>query len=115
VSERVEQDIAFADVMVFESNHDVAMLRNGPYPEFLKKRILGNRGHLSNLDTGRCLARMGKKTGLHVFLAHLSQHNNCPELALSTVGQVLEHQGVRLELDMFLHLAHPCDIVSFAL
>ena len=45
VSERVEQDIAFADVMVFESNHDVAMLRSGPYPEYLKKRILGTRGH----------------------------------------------------------------------
>ena len=115
VSERVERDIAFADVMVFESNHDVAMLRNGPYPEYLKKRILGNRGHLSNLDTGRCLARMGKKNGLHVFLAHLSQRNNCPELALSTVEQVLDQHGVRLGQELFLHLAHPCDTVSFSL
>jgi phosphoribosyl 1,2-cyclic phosphodiesterase len=115
VSERVEQDIAFADVMVFESNHDVAMLRSGPYPEYLKKRILGTRGHLSNLETGRCLARMGKKSGMHVFLAHLSQHNNCPELALSTVEKVLEQQGTRLDQDVFLHLAHPCDTVSFAL
>ena len=115
VSERVEQDIAFADVMVFESNHDVAMLRSGPYPEYLKKRILGTRGHLSNLETGRCLARMGKKSGMHVFLAHLSQHNNCPELALSTVEKVLEQQGTRLDQDLFLHLAHPCDTVSFSL
>ena len=115
VSERVEQDIAYADIMVFESNHDVAMLRNGPYPEYLKKRILSNRGHLSNLDTGRCLARMGKKPGLHVFLAHLSQQNNCPELALSTVAQVLDQQGVRLERDVFLHLTHPSETVSFAL
>lgn len=115
VSERVEQDIAFADVMVFESNHDVAMLRSGPYPEYLKKRILGTRGHLSNLETGRCLARMGKKSGMHVFLAHLSQHNNCPDLALSTVEKVLEQQGTRLDQDIFLHLAHPCDTVSFAL
>lgn len=115
VSERVEQDISYADVMVFESNHDVAMLRNGPYPEYLKKRILGTRGHLSNLETGRCLARMGKKQGLHVFLAHLSQHNNCPELALSTVEQVLDQQGIRLEQDLFLHLAHPRETVSFAL
>lgn len=115
VSERVEQDIAFADVMVFESNHDVAMLRSGPYPEYLKKRILGTRGHLSNLETGRCLARMGKKSGMHVFLAHLSQHNNCPDLALSTVEKVLEQQGTRLDQDLFLHLAHPCDTVSFSL
>jgi phosphoribosyl 1,2-cyclic phosphodiesterase len=115
VSERVEQDIAYADVMVFESNHDVAMLRNGPYPEFLKRRILGNRGHLSNLETGRCLARMGKKPGMHVFLAHLSQHNNNPELALSTVEQVLDQKGCRLDQDLFLHLAKPDNTVSFVL
>ncbi len=115
VSERVEQDIALADVMVFESNHDVAMLRNGPYPEHLKKRILGTRGHLSNLETARCLARMKKKCGMHVFLAHLSQHNNCPDLALSTVGKVLEQQGTRLDQDLFLHLAHPSETVSFTL
>ena len=115
VSERVEQDIANADLMVLESNHDVTMLRNGPYPDYLKKRIMGNRGHLSNLDTGRCLARIGKKTGMHVFLAHLSQHNNCPDLALSTVQQVLDRQGVRLEQDLFLHLTHPSDTVSFTL
>lgn len=115
VSERVEQDIALADVMVFESNHDVAMLRNGPYPEHLKKRILGTRGHLSNLETGRCLARMNKKSGMHVFLAHLSQQNNCPDLALSTVEKVLEQQGTRLEQDLFLHLAHPSETVSFTL
>lgn len=115
VSERVEQDLSMADVMVFESNHDVLMLRNGPYPEYLKKRILGNRGHLSNLDAGRCLARMRKKPGSHIFLAHLSQHNNCPELALDTVGQALDRQGVRVGQDIFLHLAHPCETVSYSL
>ena len=103
------------DLMVFEANHDVGMLRSGPYPEYLKKRILGNRGHLSNLETGRCLARMGKKTGVHVFLAHLSQHNNCPDLALSTVSQILDQQSVRLEQDLFLHLTRPSDTVSFSL
>lgn len=115
VSERVENDISYADVMVFESNHDVEMLQKGPYPEYLKKRILGTRGHLSNLETGRCLARMGKKRGMHVFLAHLSQQNNCPEIALSTVEQVLERQDCRPGQDLFLHLAHPCETVSFAL
>ena len=115
VSERVERDMAGADVMVFESNHDVGMLRSGPYPEHLKKRILGNRGHLSNLDTGRCLARMDRKNGMHVFLAHLSQHNNCPDLALSTVQQVLDRQGCRCGQDLFLHLAHPDETVSFTL
>jgi len=115
VSERVESDIAGADVMVFEANHDLAMLRDGPYPEYLKKRILGTRGHLSNLDTGRCLARMKKKTGMHVFLAHLSQHNNCPELAMSTVRQTLDRQGCRCDHDLFLHLTHPGTTVSFTL
>lgn len=115
VSERVEQDLADADVLVLESNHDLAMLRDGPYPEYLKKRILSNRGHLSNLETGRCLARMKKKDGMHVFLAHLSQHNNCPELALSTVQQVLDRQGCRSGQELFLHLTQPAQTVSFTL
>lgn len=115
VSERVERDIAGADVLVFEANHDIAMLRDGPYPAALKKRILSNRGHLSNLDAGRCLSRLEKKSGMHVFLAHLSQHNNCPELALATVRQVLDRPGCRAGQDLFLHLTQPDQTVSFSL
>ena len=73
------------DVLFLEANHDVRMLEVGKYPYFLKRRILGERGHLSNELAGRLLARLmhdGLKT---VVLGHLSQENNLPELAYETV------------------------------
>ena len=113
VSERVESVIAGADVMVFESNHDLGMLNVGPYPYPLKQRILSNKGHLSNSDTGRCLARMERKRGMHVFLAHLSRHNNHPDLALATVSQLLDKQGCAVGSDLYLHVTKPDATVSF--
>jgi len=73
------------DAMVLESNHDEGMLRNGPYPEFLKRRIRGPNGHLSNSETALALrAILGPHTKA-VLLAHLSQRNNTEDLALQTV------------------------------
>ncbi len=73
-----------SSVIVIESNHDIEMLLNGPYPYYLKQRILGPEGHLSNEDCGRALEDSidGDKT---VVLAHISEHNNTPELAEKTV------------------------------
>ena len=68
------------DALLLEANHDVNMLQVGPYPYYLKQRILGDRGHLSNENTGRLLCRIlhdGLKT---VLLGHLSKENNLPEL-----------------------------------
>ena len=73
------------DVMVLESNHDERMLRTGPYPEFLKRRIRGPQGHLSNSESAVALrALMGPRTRA-VLLGHLSQRNNTEDLALRTV------------------------------
>jgi phosphoribosyl 1,2-cyclic phosphodiesterase len=73
------------DAMVLESNHDERMLRTGPYPEYLKTRIRGPSGHLSNAESAMALrALMGPRTR-SVLLGHLSQKNNTEELALSTV------------------------------
>jgi phosphoribosyl 1,2-cyclic phosphodiesterase len=73
------------DAMVLESNHDERMLRNGPYPEFLKARIRGPQGHLSNSESAKALrALLGPNTRA-VLLGHLSQRNNTEELALETV------------------------------
>ena len=79
------------DALLLEANHDVNMLQVGPYPYYLKKRILGDRGHLSNENSGRLLCRIlhdGLKT---VFLGHLSKENNLPELAF---------ESVRMEINM---------------
>lgn len=73
------------DALVLESNHDEAMLRTGPYPEFLKRRIRGPKGHLSNVESATALrSLLGPRTRA-VLLAHLSQRNNTEELALRTV------------------------------
>jgi len=82
VTARVASRFKSADAIIIESNHDVQMLKDGPYPEFLKKRILGKQGHLSNAQSAEALAgAMGNATR-HVLLAHLSRENNKPEIAL---------------------------------
>jgi phosphoribosyl 1,2-cyclic phosphodiesterase len=79
------------DGLLLEANHDVRMLQAGPYPYYLKQRILGDRGHLSNENSGRLLSRiLGDQTGF-VFLGHLSRENNMPELA---------YEAVRAEVDL---------------
>ncbi len=82
VTPRLRQKFQDADALIIESNHDVQMLKGGRYPEFLKKRILGKQGHLSNEQAGEVLAGVLNNKLRHVSLAHLSQDNNLPEKAL---------------------------------
>ena len=88
------------DAVLIESNYDPDMLRDGPYPWSLKQRILGGYGHLSNTDTARYLGRdLGEACRL-VVLAHLSQQNNHPEVALMAAEAALRGRGrseVRVE------------------
>lgn len=73
------------DAVLIESNHDVRMLETGPYPYYLKKRILGEHGHLSNETCGRLLNHILHDNLKHIFLGHLSKENNYEELAYETV------------------------------
>jgi len=85
-------------VLVIESNHDIDMLRMGPYPGYLKKRILSDSGHLSNTACAtECsyFASMGTK---HILLAHLSKENNTPECAFNCVKEALKHTDVSLRV-----------------
>jgi phosphoribosyl 1,2-cyclic phosphodiesterase len=89
--------------LVLESNHDEEMLAGGPYPFFLKRRIAGDFGHLGNAQAAMLL-RAVMHDGLgHVVAAHLSRHNNMPELAAAGFAQVL---GWRAEE---IHVADPLD------
>ncbi len=84
--------------IVLEANHDVAMLRNGPYPEFLKARILSRGGHLSNVESAT-LCRGLAENGTEAFLlSHLSNENNTPELALQTVQNYLDEGNIKANL-----------------
>lgn len=73
------------DAILLEANHDVKMLEAGPYPYYLKRRILGDYGHLSNENAGRLLNCILHENLKHIFLGHLSKENNYEELAYETV------------------------------
>ena len=75
------------DVLVIESNYDPEMLRDGPYPWALKQRVAGRTGHLSNLEAAELLRDVVDDRLKAVVLAHLSEHNNTPELARRTAGR----------------------------
>lgn len=104
VDEGLYREIKNADILVLEANHDVDMLKIGKYPWFLKQRILGDNGHLSNESAAEILVRLlsEKEKKRKIFLAHLSRENNFPEMAYQTVKNILEegnyYIGKHLEL-----------------
>jgi phosphoribosyl 1,2-cyclic phosphodiesterase len=92
--------IAESRLVVLEANHDEAMLRRGPYPAHLQRRILSDSGHLSNAGCADLLVRaiQGSAQPPTVWLAHLSETNNRPHLAKQTVQRRLTQVGIRLDL-----------------
>ncbi len=94
ITPEIEALIAEANYLVIEANHEVEMLQNGSYPDFLKQRILSQVGHLSNTDCGLTLAKNATPKLRHVWLCHLSYDNNAPELARYTVEGILRVHGI---------------------
>ncbi len=96
VTDTMRRYLAGADAVVIEANHDETMLREGPYPAYLKRRILSPNGHLSNADCA-ALARTLAESGTgKIVLAHLSRENNTPAKARDTVAAALEGTGAQL-------------------
>jgi phosphoribosyl 1,2-cyclic phosphodiesterase len=83
VTRRIAKACESLDILVIESNHDEHMLHNGSYPVSLKRRIASRLGHLSNPEAGRFAKEMVHKDLKHVVLAHLSEENNTPTLAMT--------------------------------
>ncbi|HEY0929503.1 MAG TPA: MBL fold metallo-hydrolase [Gemmatimonas sp.] len=81
------------DLLVLESNHDTSMLANGPYPRALKARIRGGSGHLSNTTSAMLAAECAHRGLRGVLLAHLSETNNSPDIAVATARDVLRRAG----------------------
>ena len=94
VTEEMKATIARANYLVIEANHDVEMVESGPYPPYLKKRILSPSGHLSNTDCGKVIAENMTESLRRVWLCHLSEENNHPELARKTVETILRSYGI---------------------
>lgn len=97
VSDRIKGVIENADAYLFESNHDIEMLRMGQYPWHLKQRILGDQGHLSNEDGAIAMAEVLGDATKRIYLGHLSQDNNMKELARMTVTDVLRQKDTGVE------------------
>ncbi|MDA8139333.1 MAG: MBL fold metallo-hydrolase [Desulfobacteraceae bacterium] len=98
----VKQHLKSCDLLILEANHDPTMLIEGPYPWPLKQRIKSRNGHLSNQESGDLLAEIHHDGLCHVILAHLSETNNTPQIALQTVEKLLAGANCRFEL----HVAH---------
>lgn len=94
--EEIQHTISGCDTIVLESNHDIEMLRTGPYPMYLKQRIRGRRGHLSNEECAQGAAALAQAGARRLVLAHLSEKNNNPLMALRCTQRAL--RGTDCEL-----------------
>ena len=114
-TEEIRDNIIDSDIILLESNHDINMLRMGPYPYNLKLRVLGENGHLSNEDCGSAIVSLLKNDKKkQIVLGHLSGTNNHPDLAYQTVVDVLSANGIRPGDDVILQLAsrhNPSEII----
>lgn len=81
------------DIYIFESNHDIRMLREGKYPYHLQQRILGDKGHLSNKDSSYYLSKFITKRTKNIVLIHLSEQNNDEQIAKETLIKTLKDKN----------------------
>lgn len=113
ITNDMAQAVNNADYLIIEANHDTDMLLHGPYPEYLKQRITGGNGHLSNILCAHTLKEFASKKLKHVWLCHLSQENNHPELARKTVEiELMQSDNIdkeHLKIDV-LKRNSPCNI-----
>ena len=106
VRKSVLKALSGVDVLLLESNHDPGLLLQNPhYSLYLKHRILGSNGHLSNESSAQALVELCETGVRQVLLGHLSGENNTPELALSTATEALCKAGIRLNQDVGLGMA----------
>ena len=104
VTDKMKHYISEANYLVLEANHDKEMLRCGHYPEFLKQRIASQTGHLSNDECAKAIAENATPKLRHLWLCHLSEENNHPELARKTVESVLAGYGIVADKDFRLDI-----------
>lgn len=115
VTSRARHYISLANYLVVESNYDLQMLLDGPYPEYLKARIQTEMGHMDNKQTASLLKEIAGPHLSHVFLCHLSKENNTPEIALKSARRALEEIGLKVGSGMNTLEDRKADIQLMAL
>ena len=109
VTDEVRDAIYKSDVLLFESNHDIEMLKRGPYPPMLKVRIMSDKGHISNNACATELKSFFANGTQRFILGHLSQNNNTPLLARAAAEAALMDLGTKNGVDYMLTVASPTD------
>lgn len=109
ITDEVKTAIKGSDLVMLESNHDLKMLKNGPYPPELKLRIMGDKGHLSNNICAATLKELFAAGTKRFALGHLSRYNNLPALASSAATSALLDLGAKKDVDYILNIAAPQD------
>lgn len=108
ITQEIFDEILEADLLVLEANHEVEVLQMCSYPYKTKRRILGDKGHLSNVTAGKCICKLVemKDKARRILLGHLSKQNNEPELARMTICNILNeadiYVGDQLEMEVIL-------------
>lgn len=107
ITDEIFEEITDADFLLLEANHEKEILLMGRYPYSLKHRILGEKGHLSNVSAGECLCRLteAKRKPRKVLLGHLSHENNDPAVAMLTVKNTLMEKNIIPGSDLKLGIA----------
>lgn len=112
VSQSILKILSGVDGLLLESNHDVSMLEAGIYPYELKRRILGNKGHLNNEDAAKAIVKLYHPKLKWIVLGHLSLENNMPDLAYLTTKQALEKESIKVGKDVELCVAKRNDVTG---
>ena len=105
VSEEMKNAVMGSDLILAESNHDIGMLRNGPYTYSLKRRILSDKGHLSNEACSKLVTELVQNGTTRLVLGHLSKENNMPDLAYQTSNAALLTAGAKEGQDYMMYVA----------
>lgn len=113
IPELVKQRVAGSHCLLFESNHDLEMLKVGPYPWFVKQRVMSRHGHLSNEATAEFFANDYDGAAEHVLLAHISQKNNHPEIVHMSVAQAFESRSLPIDKIQLTSQFEPTPLIQF--
>ncbi len=111
--ESVKQAVRGCHLLALESNHDLDMLKVGPYPWFVKQRVMSRVGHLSNHAVSQFLAADYDRLSEVLVLAHLSEHNNHPEIARLTAADALRAAGAERTRLVLAEQHHPTEVFQF--
>ena len=112
INSRYYEELSNKNLYILESNHDVLMLKNGPYPYFLQQRVIGDKGHLSNEQASNYLCKFIGKDTKKIVLAHLSEKNNTEEIALETLKEKLIKNSIKFNNIIIARQNEPTEVIE---